>query len=201
MNLARTIKVGDPPTAEIPANNIQASGKFQALTFKLERTNKNRRRCSWLGLACVGLLMLPSPAQASLLHGETLDTAAEVLAWVVLIVAPAVGITVFWLLHIMPEKIAEKKQHPQTRAIQTLCLLSLVFGGLLWPIAWLWAYTKPVLHKMAYGTDTDETVGHGPPSKSSATKTEEAELKQLRARVTELESRLARSSSVESEKV
>ena len=39
-------------------------------------------------------------------------------------------------------------------AIQTLCLLSLVFGGLLWPIAWLWAYTRPVLYKMAYGTDT-----------------------------------------------
>jgi len=32
--------------------------------------------------------------------------------------------------------------------------LSLVFGGLLWPIAWIWAYTKPVLHKLAYGTDT-----------------------------------------------
>jgi hypothetical protein len=31
--------------------------------------------------------------------------------------------------------------------------LSLVFGGLLWPIAWLWAYSKPVVHKMAYGTD------------------------------------------------
>ena len=31
--------------------------------------------------------------------------------------------------------------------------LSLVFGGLLWPIAWIWAYTKPVMHKLAYGTD------------------------------------------------
>jgi hypothetical protein len=37
-----------------------------------------------------------------------------------------------------------------------LCLLSLVFGGMLWPLAWLWAYTKPVLHKMAYGTDKHE---------------------------------------------
>ena len=60
----------------------------------------------------------------------------------------------------MPEKIAEKKKHPQTHAIHCLCLLSLVFGGLLWPIAWLWAYTKPVLHKMAYGTDVDESLGH-----------------------------------------
>ena len=59
----------------------------------------------------------------------------------------------------MPEKIAEKKKHPQTAAIQCLCLLSLVFGGLLWPIAWLWAYTKPVAHKIAYGTDVDESHG------------------------------------------
>jgi len=38
-----------------------------------------------------------------------------------------------------------------------LCLLSLVFGGMLWPLAWLWAYTKPVIHKLAYGTDKDES--------------------------------------------
>ena len=29
-----------------------------------------------------------------------------------------------------------------SRPIRTLCLLSLVFGGLLWPIAWLWAYLE-----------------------------------------------------------
>ena len=34
----------------------------------------------------------------------------------------------------------------------------LVFGGMLWPLAWLWAYTRPVIHKMAYGTDK---VPHG----------------------------------------
>ena len=48
-----------------------------------------------------------------------------------LVIAPVVGIAVFWLVHILPEKIAEKKNHPQAKAIQTLCLLSLVFGGLL----------------------------------------------------------------------
>jgi hypothetical protein len=56
-------------------------------------------------------------------------------------------------VHILPEKIAEKKGHPQAKAIQCLCLLSLVFGGLLWPLAWLWAYSKPALYKLAYGTD------------------------------------------------
>jgi hypothetical protein len=31
-----------------------------------------------------------------------------------------------------------------------------VFGGLLWPLAWLWAYTKPVAYRVAYGTDRHE---------------------------------------------
>ncbi len=85
--------------------------------------------------------------------GETLDNIAEVVSWIALIFAPIIGITLFLLVHIMPEKIAEKKNHPQAQAIKTLCLLSLFFGGLLWPLAWLWAYSKPVLYKMAYGTD------------------------------------------------
>jgi hypothetical protein len=24
---------------------------------------------------------------------------------------------------------------------------------MLWPFAWLWAYSKPVMYKLAYGTD------------------------------------------------
>jgi hypothetical protein len=84
------------------------------------------------------------------------DTAAHVIAIIVIILVPIVGISVFWLVHILPEKIAEKRHHPQKDAIKTLCLLSLVFGGMLWPIAWLWAYSKPVFHKMAYGTDKHE---------------------------------------------
>jgi len=75
------------------------------------------------------------------------------MAIVVIIIVPIVVIVLFWMVHVLPEKIAHKRHHPQTQAIQVLCLLSLVFGGLLWPLAWLWAYTKPVLHKMAYGTD------------------------------------------------
>lgn len=108
------------------------------------------------------LVMFPVSAQASMFHGETLDKIANVIAWVVLLVVPGVLIALFWMVHILPEKIAEKRRHPQAKAIQCLCLLSLVFGGLLWPLAWLWAYTKPTLHKMAYGTDvSDEDHGHG----------------------------------------
>lgn len=102
----------------------------------------------------------PAQAHASLFHGETLDAIADGISWVAIILAPIIGIVVFWMIHILPEKIAEKKKHPQTKAIQCVCLMSLVFGGILWPLAWLWTYTKPVLHKAAYGTDVDETVGH-----------------------------------------
>jgi len=108
-----------------------------------------------------------APAHASLFAGETLDAVANGVAWVALIVGPIVAIVVFWLVHILPEKIAEDRRHPQAKAIQVLCLLSLFFGGLLWPLAWLWAYSKPVLYRMAYGTDVgDDHHGKDAPAAS-----------------------------------
>jgi len=141
----------------------------------------------------------PVHAHASIFQGEALDTLADVLAWAVLVIVPIVGIAAFWLVHILPEKIAEKKQHPQAKAIQTLCLLSLVFGGLLWPLAWLWAYSKPVFYKMAYGTD-QVAHSHEDTPQPASDKDEAEELKQLRKRVAELESKRAGKSAAEGEK-
>src|SRR5215470_14837150 len=146
----------------------------------------NRRYFAWFAtLSALAFVAMPTRAHASLFHGETLDAVANGISWVVLIIAPIIGVVAFWLVHILPEKIAEKKKHPQTRAIQCLCLLSLCFGGLLWPIAWLWAYTKPVLHKMAYGTDVDESHGHGHKELTE----EQKEIEKLRARLAELEAK------------
>ena len=116
-------------------------------------------RFRWAAAVVGALAALPTPAHASMFQGETLDKVADVMSWVVLIIVPVIGIVVFWLVHILPEKIAEKRRHPQAKAIQVLCLLSLAFGGLLWPLAWLWAYSKPVFYKMAYGTDVDDSHG------------------------------------------
>ena len=104
-------------------------------------------------LAAVAGLSFSGAAHASFLSGEALDTAAHVLAIIVMFLVPIVAITVFWLVHILPEKVAEQRHHPQKDAIKALCLLSLVFGGMLWPIAWIIAYSKPVIYKMAYGRD------------------------------------------------
>jgi hypothetical protein len=102
------------------------------------------------------LTLAPLPARASFLAGEALDKAADVLAIFILILVPLAGIALFWMVHVLPEKLAEKRHHPQQSAIKTLCLLSLVFGGMLWPLAWLWAFVRPVGYKMAYGTDKHE---------------------------------------------
>src|SRR5215831_18986381 len=139
------------------------------LRFRLPRRTRvrsseraRRLRCCtpalWL---FVLVLTATSPSFAA--DSDFVDSAAHVLALFIIIVVPIGGIVLFWLVHILPEKFAEKRHHPQLAAIKTLCLLSLVFGGLLWPLAWLWAFTRPVLHKTAYGTDvsTDwhETMG------------------------------------------
>ena len=116
-----------------------------------------RRLLSGLWVACA-TLALPAAADASFLSPELEDKVATGIAIFVLFVVPVVLIVLFWMVHVLPEKIAHKRHHPQFEAIRTLCLLSLAFGGLLWPIAWMWAYTKPVGYKMAYGTDKPRTT-------------------------------------------
>ena len=121
-------------------------------------------------LVAVWSLAWPADAHASLMSPEVEDAVAKYLALFVLFVMPVGAIVLFWMVHVMPEKIAHKRHHPQFEAIRTLCLLSLVFGGLLWPLAWLWAYTKPVGYRLAYGTDKhpDYFKEHGLPDPADA---------------------------------
>jgi CBS domain containing-hemolysin-like protein len=123
---------------------------------------------------------LPTSAHASFLPPELMDKAAFGIAWFVLIVMPIVGIVLFWMVHVLPEKIAHKRHHPQIDAIKTLCLLSLVFGGLLWPLAWLWAYVKPVTYKLAYGTEKHDDYFHHMGEKARAGQLDQFELEHLR---------------------
>jgi heme/copper-type cytochrome/quinol oxidase subunit 2 len=128
-------------------------------------------------------LCFPSAARASLLSPELEDKMATFIALAVIFIVPVVLIVLFWMVHILPEKIAHKRHHPQFEAIRTLCLLSLVFGGLLWPLAWLWAYSKPVMYKMAYGTDTVDL------EEGEATTDEAPHVARLRDRIARLEER------------
>src|SRR3954453_3904727 len=133
------------------------------------------------------LVLLPQPLLASGGHFE--DKLADILVWVVLVLAPVIGIGAFLAVHILPEKVAENRAHPQLDAIKTVCLLSLVFGGILWPLAWVWAYAKPVMYKIAYGKDRVEL--HGPGASHArdidADEADHAELLRLRRQLAELE--------------
>ena len=97
--------------------------------------------------------LLPAAAHASFLSGDTLDAFANGLSWFILIVVPLAAIGGFLYVHVLPEVIAERRHHPQKDAIKVLCILSLFIGGMFWPFAWLWAYTKPTLHRAVYGTE------------------------------------------------
>jgi CBS domain containing-hemolysin-like protein len=152
------------------------------------RETRHSTARSLVGLfVLVLMLSVPSEASASVLSPETEDKLATMIALFVIFVVPVVLIVLFWMVHILPEKIAHKRHHPQFEAIRTLCLLSLVFGGLLWPLAWLWAYSKPVMYKMAYGTDKHpDALGEGGHGSEEA----EVETTSLHDRLARLEERV-----------
>jgi hypothetical protein len=146
-----------------------------------QRTAPHAAPPAGLGVAAfLALAILPAVAHASFLPPELMDKAAMGLAWFVIIFVPIGGIVLFWMVHVLPEKIAHKRHHPQTDAIKTLCLLSLVFGGLLWPIAWLWAYVKPVGYRLAYGTEKHDDYFHHMGEKAMAGELDQFELDHLR---------------------
>jgi hypothetical protein len=134
-------------------------------------------------------LAVPLGANASFLPPEKMAAAATGLAWFIIVVIPIAGIVLFWMVHVLPEKIAHKKHHPQRDAIKTLCLLSLVFGGVLWPLAWLWAYVKPVGYRAAYGTEKHEDYFHEQGEKAIAGQLVEHDIAHLREELDVMDAR------------
>ncbi len=160
-------------------------------TGRLDRgLDRVRRKAPGAGIAtavvAVAAQVFAPVAHASFLPPAMMDTASWYLAWFIIVFVPIGGIALFWMVHVLPEKIAHRRHHPQRDAIHTLCLLSLVFGGLLWPIAWLWAYTKPVTYRAAYGTDKHEDYFHEMGAKAKAGTLLEHELAHLREELDEL---------------
>ncbi|OHX68588.1 hypothetical protein NH26_15620 [Flammeovirga pacifica] len=93
---------------------------------------------------------------------EKVNSVAEIMSWVVICVVPVVFAWVFWKIHVIPEEIAKKRNHPQQDSIHMMCLLSLVMGGMLWPIALIWAYSNPMqfyqTQESSFGNSKEEPV-------------------------------------------
>jgi hypothetical protein len=147
------------------------------------------RRSAFRALLAISLLH-SGPALA---NSGLEDKIADVVVWVVVVLVPIVGVAVFWILHVWPERVAEEKHHPQASAIQALCLMSLVFGGLLWPLAMLWAYMKPLEFRLARDEDDDRPLQPGDTVKRTpvaALPANQAEVSSLREHVVLLQKRL-----------
>jgi hypothetical protein len=142
-----------------------------------------------LTLLAAAAACAPLAAHASFLTGDTLDSVASGIAWFLIFFVPIFAIGLFLLVHVLPEKIAEKNHHPQQSAIKTLCFLSLVFGGMLWPLAWLWAFTRPVAYRMAYGTEKHEHYFLEMGKRAEHGELDALELEHLREEIAEISAR------------
>jgi hypothetical protein len=68
----------------------------------------------------------------------------DYFALIVLIVLIGVMVAAWIMLAMMPGQIAKKRGHPQAEAINVMGWWGALTMGVLAPIAWVWAYTKPV---------------------------------------------------------
>ena len=70
-------------------------------------------------------------------------TGLDYFTFVVLIVVAVAGLAGAVFLASLPGKIAADRGHPQSDAIRVAGWLGLLTLGLLFPIALIWAYTRP----------------------------------------------------------
>ena len=87
-------------------------------------------------------------------------TALDLFALVVLLVLVIAVVGIWIILGMMPGKIAAKRNHPQADAINVCGWWGVITLGILLPLAFIWAYTKPAgLAKLT--TAESETASAG----------------------------------------
>ena len=67
----------------------------------------------------------------------------DAFAFVVFAVLIAVAVIVFVSLGQLPGRLARKWGHPQASAINVASWIGMATGGLLWPLALIWAFIIP----------------------------------------------------------
>jgi membrane protease YdiL (CAAX protease family) len=82
----------------------------------------------------------------------------DYFALIVLLVLIGVVIAAWIMLAMMPGQIARKRGHPQAEAINVMGWWGAITMGILAPIAWVWAYTKPVLKPVDVTTPDPDPV-------------------------------------------
>ena len=83
--------------------------------------------------------------------------ALDAFAFVVFAVLIFVGVIIVVNLGKLPGQLAHKWNHPQASAINAMSWIGIATGGLLWPVAFVWAFTTPPGAKSA----RNEVQPHG----------------------------------------
>src|SRR5215472_15871283 len=76
---------------------------------------------------------------------DVFDIFAFIVFGVLLVAAVVIGVTVGSL----PGQIAHKRGHPQAAAITVAGWLGLATGGVIWPLALIWAFLAPAAARPA----------------------------------------------------
>lgn len=64
----------------------------------------------------------------------------DIFAVVVLLVAVASAVGIFVILGMAPGMVARRRGHPWAQAVAVAGWVTLIFGFVLWPLAFIWAY-------------------------------------------------------------
>ena len=109
-------------------------------------------------------------------------TGLDVFAFLVMgVIVAAIAVAAF-VLGGLPGKIAESRNHPQAEAVKVCGWIGILTLGILWPVAFIWAYTKPM--RVAVGNaDPDFPI----PSRDAL----QENVAELTSRIESLEAELA----------
>ena len=69
-------------------------------------------------------------------------SASDAFAFVVMAALVITAVIVVVNLGRLPGQLARKWEHPQASAINAMSWIGIATGGLLWPIAFVWAFTN-----------------------------------------------------------
>lgn len=83
----------------------------------------------------------------------------DAFAFVVFAVLIFVAVIIIVSLGKLPGQLATKWGHPQASAINAMSWIGIATGGLLWPIAFIWAFTNPFGIKSAVINDDRQSHG------------------------------------------
>lgn len=110
--------------------------------------------------------------------GTNMIDVLTIFAWAVIAVLLLAVIGAIVALGSLPGKIATKRNHPQTDAINAASWIGLAFGGIGWPFAFVWAFLK------SGPAGSGDTPANSSPSRSG-------EIARLEVRISELELAMA----------